>query len=82
LLRDIILVIDCLNWTYRLACSAVNALIWMNVEHAVALVDAIYRAFFNAGLVFQVHAWESNDVGHISGILPSRYFTSDVQKRF
>jgi hypothetical protein len=37
----------------------------VDVEHAVTLVDAIHRAFFNAGLVFQVHAGKRNYVSHV-----------------
>jgi hypothetical protein len=64
LLRNIILVVDGLNWTNWLTSSAVHTLVWVDVKHAVALIDAIHRAFFNAGFVFQVHAWESNNVSH------------------
>jgi hypothetical protein len=51
LLGNIVLVIDGLDWTNWLTGTAVNALIRVNVKHAVTLVDAIYWALLDAGLV-------------------------------
>jgi hypothetical protein len=64
LLRNVILVVNCLDRTNWLTSSAVHALIRVDVKHAVALINAIDRAFFDAGLVFQVHTWQSDNVSH------------------
>jgi hypothetical protein len=64
LLGNVVLVIDCLYRTNWLTSSAVHALVWVDVKHAVALINAIHRAFFNAGLVFQVHTRQSDNVSH------------------
>jgi hypothetical protein len=36
----------------------------VDVEHAVALVNAVNRALFNAGLVFDINARKRNNVSH------------------
>jgi hypothetical protein len=46
--REIILEIDCIDWTDRLACATVDALIRLDIESTAALVYAVDRAFFNA----------------------------------
>ena len=46
--RNVILVVDRLDWADRLTCAAIHALIRLNVEHAITLVDAIYWALFDA----------------------------------
>jgi hypothetical protein len=51
----VIFVIDSLNWTNRLTSTAVNALIRMDVEHAVTLVDAVNWALVDAGSVFDIY---------------------------
>jgi hypothetical protein len=55
LARQVILVVDSLNRANRLAGPAVHALIRVDVKHAVALIDAVHRAFINAGFVFDVN---------------------------
>ena len=52
--RDIILIIDRLDWTDGFAGTAIHALIGLYVEHASALIDAIHRALFDARLVFHI----------------------------
>src|SRR5215208_5078380 len=47
-----------------LAGAAVHTLRGVDVEHAVALVDAVDRAFLDAGLVLDVDAGLGDDVGH------------------
>jgi hypothetical protein len=39
----------------------------VDVEHAVTLVDAVDRAFVDAGTVFNIHAREGDDVRHGAG---------------
>jgi hypothetical protein len=36
----------------------------VDVEHAVAFVNAIYRAFFDAGFVHYVYTWQSDYISH------------------
>jgi hypothetical protein len=36
----------------------------VDVEHPPALIDAVDRAFLDAGAVLQVHTWLRNDVRH------------------
>src|SRR5262249_31751504 len=64
LLRHVVLVEDRLHRADRLAGTAVNALIGVDVEHPVALVYAVDRALLNARLVEQVDAWLGNYIGH------------------
>jgi hypothetical protein len=52
LLRDVILVVNSLYRANWFASATIHTLIWMNVKHPVALVDAVHGALFNAGLVF------------------------------
>jgi hypothetical protein len=69
LLWQIILVIDGLHWTYRFTRTTVHTFVRMDIEHSVALIDAIHRAFVNATAVFEIYAGQSDDVGHGLGIL-------------
>src|SRR5678809_1173932 len=52
----------------RLARAAVDALIRVDVEHRLALVDAVHGADLDAGLVLHVDAGLSDDIRH-SGLL-------------
>ena len=51
---NIILVVNRLNWTNGLTCTAVHALIGLYVEHTSTLIDAIHRALFDAGFVLHI----------------------------
>src|SRR5206468_5649563 len=62
--RHVVLVEDRLDRADRLAGAAVDALVRVDVEHPVALVDAVDRAFLDAGLVLDVDARLGDDVGH------------------
>ena len=61
---DVILVIDRLHWAYGLASAAIDTLIWLDVEHPVALIDAIDRTFLDTGLVLDIDTRFSDDVCH------------------
>jgi hypothetical protein len=63
LTRNIVLVVNGLDWANWLTRTAVNALIRMDVEHAVTLVDAVNGALVNTCLVFDVNAWKGDYVG-------------------
>jgi hypothetical protein len=56
LLGDVVLVVDGLNRSDGLAGAAVHALVRVDVEHALALVDAVHRALFDACLVEYIDA--------------------------
>src|SRR5215207_10234511 len=63
--RDVVLVEDGLHRADGLAGAAVHAFVGVDVEHAVALVDAVDRTLFDAGLVLDVDAGFGDDVGHL-----------------
>ncbi|GAA3475593.1 hypothetical protein GCM10018966_001190 [Streptomyces yanii] len=46
------------------AAPALDAFVGLDVEHPVALVDAVCRALFHAGLVHDVDAGVGDDVRH------------------
>src|SRR5581483_11818655 len=64
LLRNVVLVEDRLDRTHRLTGTTVDALIGVDVEHPVALVDAVDRTLLDARLVEQVDTRFGDDVGH------------------
>src|SRR4029450_7130768 len=61
----VVLVEDGLHRADRLAGAAVHALVGVDVEHAVALVDTVDRTLLDAGLVLDVDAGLGDDVGHL-----------------
>src|SRR3712207_295770 len=64
LVRDVVLVVDGLHRADRLAGTAVDALVGVDVEHPVALVDAVDRTLVDARLVEDVDTSLGDDVGH------------------
>jgi hypothetical protein len=66
LARKVILVIDSFNWANWLAGTAVNALIRVDVKHAVALIDTVHRAFVDAGFVLYIDARKGDYVCHLA----------------
>jgi len=68
----VILVVNCLDGANRLASSAVNTLVWVDVKHAVTLIDAVDRAFLDARLVFYIDTGQGDYVGH--AIFLSKFF--------
>src|ERR1700730_7314333 len=57
---------DCLDRAFRLTDAAINALVGVNDEHILALVEAIHRADLDAVHVFALDATFDDDVGHSS----------------
>src|SRR6266540_5869103 len=55
---------DRLDGAHRLAGAAVDALIRVDVEHGLALVDAVDGADLDAGLVLHIDAGLSDDIRH------------------
>ena len=72
LLGQLVLIEDGFDRTLRRAGTAVDALIWIDVEHGLFLevfgllgrVNAVYGADFDTGGVLRVDARLSDDVGH------------------
>src|SRR5438876_16052 len=64
LVRDVVLIEDRLDRAHRLARAAVDAFIRMDVEHPVALVDAVDRALLDTSLVEDVDARLGDHVSH------------------
>jgi hypothetical protein len=62
--RKIVFVVNSLYWANRLASSAVHALIRVNVEHAVALVNTVNWTFIDTGFVFDIYTRKGNYVCH------------------
>jgi len=65
---NIIFVIDRLNGADRLTSAAINALVRLDVEHAIAFIDAIDRAFLDTRLVLDIDARFCNYICH--GLTP------------
>jgi uncharacterized membrane protein YGL010W len=65
---DIIFVIDRFHRTDWLTGTTIHALIGLDIEHAIAFIDAIHWALFDAGLIFHIDTWLGNYIGH-AGLL-------------
>src|SRR4029077_7245145 len=65
LVRYVVFVVDRLDRADRFARAAVHALVGVDVEHALALVDAVDGAFFDARSVKHINAGLRDDVGHV-----------------
>ena len=61
---QIILVVDRLDWADWLTRAAVNALVRVDVEHSIALIDAVDRTLVDASFVLEVNTWQGDYVGH------------------
>jgi hypothetical protein len=62
--RNIIFIVDGLNRANRLACATVNALIRLDIKHSRTFIDAVNRAFFDTGLIFNINTRFGNYVRH------------------
>jgi len=58
--------------TLRLARPAIDALVRMDVQLVLALIDAIDRTDVDARLVLGIDAGFGNDVGHIASVDPAK----------
>jgi hypothetical protein len=63
--RNIIFVVDSFYWANWLTGTAIHALIWLDVKHAIAFVNAIHGTFFDAGFIFYIDAWVCDHIGHL-----------------
>jgi len=71
LVRQIILIEDGLGGAHRFACTAVDALVGVDVQRAGTLVNAVDGALVHASLVLDIHARLSDYIWH--GILLNKY---------
>jgi hypothetical protein len=62
LARKIVFVIDGLHWADWLTCTAVHALIRVDVKHAIALVNTVNWTFVDASLVLDIYTWQRNNI--------------------
>ena len=69
LLGHVVLIEDRLDGAHRLARAAVDALVGLDVEHPLALVDAVDRTLVHAGTVLHVHAGLGDDVRHSNSLV-------------
>ena len=65
---NVIFIINRLDWADRLARATVNALIWLDVKHPIALINAINGTLLDAGFIFHIDARLGDYIGH-SGLL-------------
>jgi len=56
--------LDGIRRAFRLTHAAIDAFVRMNHQHVLALVEAVYRADFNAIGIFALDAGFSDDVSH------------------
>ena len=64
LFGQVVLVVDGLNRADRFAGAAVHTFVRVDVERPLALVDAVDRAFVDAGPVLDIDTGQRDDVGH------------------
>src|SRR5690606_21109930 len=55
---------NCFYGAHRFARPTVDALIGVDIEHALTLVNAINWTFVNASAVFHIHTGKRNHIGH------------------
>ena len=60
--RSVVLVIDSLDRAHRLARTAIDAFVGVDVEHPVSLIDAVHWALINTRAVFHIHTGERDYV--------------------
>ena len=53
-----------LSRAFRLTDTAIDALIRVDHQHVLTLIETIYGAYFNAVRVFALNASVVNDIGH------------------
>jgi hypothetical protein len=64
LLRNVVLIINGLDRTHRHARTTVHTFIRVNVEHAIAFINTIHRAFVDTPSIFHIHTRQGNHIGH------------------
>src|SRR5690606_35484912 len=79
--RHVVLVVDRLHRAHRLARTTVHALVRMDVQRPLALIDAVRRTLLDARLVLHVHTRLSNHVRHGGGSFSSGRRASPAASR-
>jgi hypothetical protein len=64
--------LDRIDRALRLAHPAIDTFVWVDDEHVLALVEAVYRAHFNAVHEFAANAALVDDVGQLSALSAGR----------
>ena len=62
--RNIIFIINRFDWADRLAGSAVDAFIRLDIERSRSFIDAINWALLDAGFILNINARLGNYIGH------------------
>jgi predicted membrane GTPase involved in stress response len=62
---QVILVVDSLDGAHGLTGTAINALLRVNIKATLTLVNAVDRALLDASTILDVHAGQTDDVGHV-----------------
>ena len=62
--RDIGVDENSAHWALWFAQTAVDALVWVDIHHVIAFVDAVHRAHRHARLIFDANTGFSYNVGH------------------
>src|SRR5215475_5806854 len=60
--------LDRVDWAFGFAHAAIDALVRMDNEHVLALVEAIHRAHLDAVHVFALNATFDDDVSHFRAL--------------
>ena len=60
----VVLIVDRLDRAHRFTGAAIHAFVGVDVQGAGAFVDAVDRAFLNAGAIHHVDTWLTNHVRH------------------
>src|SRR5690606_19762261 len=63
-LGQVVFVEDRLDGAHRFARAAIDTFVGVDVQHAVALIDAVDRTLVDARAVLQVYAGLGDDVRH------------------
>src|SRR6185312_3796636 len=78
--RGVVLVEDRLDRADRLARAAVHTLVGVDVQHPVALVDAVDGALVDAGAILHVHTGKGDDVSHCA-VVPLVVWLASIVSR-
>jgi hypothetical protein len=63
---NIIFVVNSFNWADWFAGPTIHALIRLDVEHPVTLIDTVNGTLFDAGLILHIHTRLGDYVGHFN----------------
>ncbi len=55
---------DGFRWAFRLTDAAINAFVWINDEHVLALIETVDRTNLDAVRIFATNAIIGHDISH------------------